>query len=67
MRLQFRGQLACMLTDELVNGLLGLDFDCGCVHGGTYQTRLDCGYATKDRAYVDRFGSLGKKLRVKRR
>ena len=41
MRLQFRGQLARMLTDELVNGLLGLDFDCGCVHAGTYQTRLE--------------------------
>ena len=40
-----------MLADEFVNGLLGLDFDCGSVHGGTYETRLDCGYAAKDRAY----------------
>jgi hypothetical protein len=50
MRLQLRGQFACMLTDEFVNGLLGLDFDCGSVHGGTYETRLDCGYAAKHRA-----------------
>ena len=50
MRLQLRGQFARVLADEFVNGLLGLDFDCGSVHGGTYETRLDCGYAAKDRA-----------------
>ena len=69
MRLQLRGQFACMLADEFVNGLLGLDFDCGSVHGGTYETRLDCGYAAKDqcRNFQSRFGTVGKKLRVKRR
>jgi hypothetical protein len=50
-----------------VNGLLGLDFDCGSVHGGTHETRLDCGYAQNTVPNVSRFGANGKKLRVKQR